>query len=144
MPIGPRYDHLYVGDVPPVPTMPFPPSYPPGFGVPQPNRPVWNPGEVKPPATPEQADWIEKFLLADMKDKTTMTVWMIWVTDGTDPSRTTWLEAAWDDDSISLNREGWDEAVKDAYSNHGGANVRITRTEVDFDKVRAAFEPVDV
>ena len=41
-------------------------------------------------------------------------------------------------------REGWDEAVEEAYTLYGGGNVRVTRTSVDFDKVRAAFEPVDV
>lgn len=143
MAVGPPYNPLFVGDVPPVPVMPFPPSYPPGFRAPEPQRRI-PPCDVKPPATPEQADWIEKFLLADMKDKTTMTVWMIWVTDGSDPSGTIWLEAAWDDDSVSTNREGWDEEVAAAFRKHGGNNVRITKSNVDFDKVQSAFEPVDV
>ncbi|URP22145.1 hypothetical protein SEA_BIG4_61 [Microbacterium phage Big4] len=145
MPIGPRYDHLYVGDVPPVPTMPFPPAYPPGFGVPQPNLPVWNPGDAKPPA--QEDTELMKFLLAQepkpAEEATTMTVWMIWVTDA-DPNSEIWLLDAWDEDSIQANREGWTEKVENAFDTYGGAYVRVAKTTVDFDKVRAAFEPVEV
>lgn len=133
MPIGPPYNPLFVGDVPPVPVMPFPPAYPPGLRVPEP---------MKPSPDPFTKQLLRALLSGS--EHTTMDVWMIWVTDGSDPSRTTWVEAAWDDDSISMNREGWDEAVEEAYTLYGGGNVRVTRTSVDFDKVRAAFEPVDV
>lgn len=133
MAVGPPCAGLNVGDVPPGPAMPFPPAYPTVFRVPEPMKPSPDP-------------FTEQLLRAMLSgsEHTTMDVWMIWVTDGSDPSRTTWVEAAWDDDSISMNREGWDEAVEEAYTLYGGGNVRVTRTSVDFDKVRAAFEPVDV
>lgn len=143
MAVGPPYNPLFVGDVPPVPVMPFPPSYPPGFKVPEPQWRVTNPGTLlKPPPDP----FLEQLLGAMRPESETskMTVWMIWVTDGSDPSGTIWLEAAWDDDSVSTNREGWDEEVAAAFRKHGGNNVRITKSNVDFDKVQSAFEPVDV
>lgn len=72
-----------------------------------------------------------------------MDVLMIWVTDE-NPDSEIWLLEAWDNDSIAGNQEGWEEAVQKAYEVYGGANVRITKTTVDFDKVQAAFQPVDI
>ena len=142
MAVGPPYNPLFVGDVPPVPVMPFPPSYPPGFKVPEPQWRVTNPGTLlKPPPDP----FLEQLLGAMYPESanTKMTRWMIWVTDA-DPNSEIWLLEVWDEDSIQANREGWTEKVEEAFNVYGGAFVRVTKTTVDFDKVRAAFEPVDV
>ena len=73
-----------------------------------------------------------------------MDIYMIWATDGYAPSPGYWLVEAWDDDTVSENNEGWQEAVDKAYADHGPKNVRITKATVDFDKVLAAFTPVDI
>jgi hypothetical protein len=73
-----------------------------------------------------------------------MDIWMIWARDSADPQNVIWLEEAWDDDSVGNNPDGWREAVDKAYERFGGANVRITRSTVNFDKVQAAFEPAQV
>lgn len=57
---------------------------------------------------------------------------------------TPWLIEAWDEDSIDGNYEGWDAALKKAAATHGGLNIRLTTTVVDYDKVLAAFQPIDV
>lgn len=71
-------------------------------------------------------------------------VWMIWATDPSDPSGVIWLADAWDQDTVDNNREGWEEAVETARQTHGGGNVRISVTSVNFDALRAAFNPVRV
>lgn len=71
-----------------------------------------------------------------------MTVWMIWATN--DEGVSIWLVAAWDDDTISDNREGWLEEIEKAEKEHGGRNIRITKTSVNFDKVQAAFMPTEI
>lgn len=102
--------------------------------LPYPPGDWWNP-----PAQPRPSVF-DGFL---PKRATRMDIWMIWVTD-TDPDSEIWLLEAWDDDSIQSNHEGWDDKVKEAFETYGGEFVRITKTSVDFDKVRAAFEPMEV
>lgn len=51
-----------------------------------------------------------------------------------------WLVDAWDDDSISGDRSGYEEALKKAHDAHGAENVRVIRTVIDFDAVTKAFE----
>lgn len=74
-----------------------------------------------------------------------LTVWMIWI-QGDDA---TWLEAAWEDDMTSGNREGWlaevDKARKLAFDNN--YEMRIQKVYVPgvlslFDVPTADAEPV--
>lgn len=57
-----------------------------------------------------------------------MIVWMIWI-QGDD---TTWLEAAWDDDSTAGNDEGWKNEVARCRSlaNANNYELRIQRVKV--------------
>jgi hypothetical protein len=71
-------------------------------------------------------------------------IYMIWVRHPSDPSGTAWLVDAWDEGSIDENRGGWTDAQEDAIKKYGGANVRISRTLVDYDAVLKSFEPADV
>lgn len=71
-----------------------------------------------------------------------MKVWMIWAYEPY--SDHYWLVDAWDDDSVMENNDGWEEAKKKAYEDHGPEEVRITTTTVDIDKVAKAFKPQDV
>jgi len=68
-----------------------------------------------------------------------MDIWMIWATDGD----VRWLVAAWDDDSVSDNNDGWLSEVEQARRDHG-ENFRIVRASIDFDAVDAAFAPPSV
>lgn len=54
------------------------------------------------------------------------------------------LEDAWDEESISDNRSGWDATVKAAVVLHGPQNVRVLKTSVDMDAIRKAFEPITI
>lgn len=49
------------------------------------------------------------------------------------------LVDAWDDDTISENPEGWEDAVA-----KGDGNYRVTSHCIDLDAVRATLEPVSV
>lgn len=71
-----------------------------------------------------------------------MKLHLIWAQDtlSSDP----WLIEAWDEESIDSNLEGWHAALNKAADGHGGLNVRVTTTVVDYDKVLAAFQPIDV
>lgn len=70
-----------------------------------------------------------------------MDIYMIWASE-IEPNgvRSCWLIDAWDDDSVSGNREGWKQAVDKAQAEHGYDNVRIVKGSVDMDAVRNAFE----
>ncbi len=72
-----------------------------------------------------------------------MDVWMIWVTDEQDPAGTIWLEEAWDDDVVGGNPNGWAQKVSELAAEYGGQNIRIIKTSVNFDKIKAAFEPTE-
>lgn len=48
---------------------------------------------------------------------------------------TLWVSDGWDDDTISENEIGWDEALE-KYDGH-----RITSHRIDLDAVRRAFDP---
>lgn len=69
-----------------------------------------------------------------------LTIWMIWIQE----NDALWLFEAWDDDSTQENSAGWEAAKRKAYKDHHPENVRIIRTDVSYDKVRAAFNPVEV
>ena len=77
-------------------------------------------------------------------DPGTLDVWMIWATDPSDPAGVIWLVDAWDQDTVENNQEGWDEAVEKAWAEHGGGNVRISVTSVDYAALEASFKPVKV
>lgn len=66
-----------------------------------------------------------------------MDVHMIWVQD----SDITWLESAWDADSVSENPAGYKEAIDKAIASWGAEHVRVVITAVDFNAVQAAFQP---
>lgn len=72
-----------------------------------------------------------------------MDIHMIWASDG-QPNPTMWLVAAWDSDSLAENADGFQQDLNKAYKEHGPANVRVTVTTVNFERVRAAFEPVAI
>jgi len=72
-----------------------------------------------------------------------MKIWMIWARDNSDTSGVLWLVEAWDDDSVSGNYDGWEEAIEKAKAEYGGFNVRIASTNVDFDQIAKSFEPVE-
>lgn len=62
-----------------------------------------------------------------------MDIYMIWArSDGF-----VWLVESWDDDSISDNANGWEDAKTKAAKAHD--EIRIIKATVDFDKVLAAF-----
>ena len=69
--------------------------------------------------------------------KASLDLYLIWVLSGSGVS----LVDAWDQDSVADNRPGWDEAVEDAFADHGANNVRVTITSVDIDAVQRAFAP---
>lgn len=71
-----------------------------------------------------------------------LTIWMIWSCDPMTGSFT--LEEAWDDDTVSGNDKGWEEAKQQAYEDHGPDNIRIIKTSLSYDKIAAAFMPVEV
>lgn len=96
-----------------------------------------------PPPTPPIGDvWIPQpdLGIGKFKEKNAMDIWMIWAVSS-DEANDAWLVAAWDDESVMGNREGWLEAVADAEEEHGGRFVRITKTSVDYDAVLEAFLP---
>lgn len=49
------------------------------------------------------------------------------------------LLEAWDDDTISENPEGWEQAIAD-----GDGKYRVTSHRIDLDAVRKTLEPVSV
>lgn len=72
-----------------------------------------------------------------------MKIFLIWASDG-NPQQNIGLVDAWDADTIEENREGWEDTLAKAYEDHGPANVRVTTTDVNFDRVQLAFEPFEV
>ena len=71
-----------------------------------------------------------------------MNIYMLWAQS--ESGGDLWLIDAWDSDSIDSNSFGWEEAKKKAYDQHGADNVRITYTQVDYESLRKAFEPVSI
>lgn len=69
-----------------------------------------------------------------------MIIWMIWAAAaGVSPLELTLVDA-WDDDAVSGNREGWENALTVAADMCGAENIRVVKTSVDFDGVLKAFE----
>lgn len=68
-----------------------------------------------------------------------MDIYMVWARDALDGS--VWLVDAWDDDSISSNREGWEGTLQKQRENHGADNIRVLVSSVDMDEVLASFTP---
>ncbi len=102
------------------------------------------PGGVRPPVetqpAPEGTDpYLDKLL--DLGDK--MVVWMVWVIDDQDPDRVPWLAGSRDDPTIQADPEGWADAIEEVREEYGN-DILITRTTVNYGRVKAAFEPVEI
>lgn len=63
-----------------------------------------------------------------------MDVYMIWAHE----SGSAWLVDSWDDDSISGNGFGWEEAKDKASKLY--KDTRVIKASVDFDRILAAFD----
>lgn len=64
-----------------------------------------------------------------------MKIYMIWAQDKYGYK---WMMDAWDDDSVSDNRAGWEAAIKKAEGD--GYSIRVITADLDFDAVDKAFE----
>lgn len=74
-----------------------------------------------------------------------MDVWLIWgiVNAGTTTEAIS-VEDAWDADTREENPSGFEEKLQELYKEFGAGNIRVTKVTVDFNKVQAAFQPVDI
>lgn len=65
-----------------------------------------------------------------------MIVWTVWI-----QGETTWLETAWDDDSVAENHEGYMKAVRAAFevAEENGSEARVIKLDVPFGKILEAF-----
>lgn len=74
-----------------------------------------------------------------------MDVWLIWaiVNQGTLDENIS-VQDAWDADTREENPSGFEEKLHELYEEFGAQNIRVTKISVDFDKVQAAFQPVDI
>lgn len=68
-----------------------------------------------------------------------MNIYLIWAVDGDDTSAA-WLIGAWDDDSVSGNREGYEQELASHRKDYGAEAVRVVKARIDFDAVLRAFE----
>ena len=66
-----------------------------------------------------------------------MKIFMIWARSHNE----IWLVAAWDDESIGANPEGYQEELDKARRDHGANDVAVTISEINFNAVRKSFEP---
>lgn len=73
----------------------------------------------------------------------TMDIFIIWAIVPDQPDAP-WVVAAWDSESIAQNEDGWLEKLADAEEVFGGRFVRVTKSEVNYDKVVSAFRPTEV
>lgn len=95
------------------------------------------------PAPAPSPYWGTTTTLTPPKTGVTMDVFIIWAILPDQPDAP-WAIAAWDDESIAENEEGWLEALAEAENEHGGRNVRVTKTSINYDNVVAAFKPVSI
>lgn len=74
-----------------------------------------------------------------------MKVYMIWAVEPDnvldDPP---FLVDTWDEYSVGANEEGWHEAVEKAFTDYGGANVRVMTASFPFSAVRKLWEVPNV
>lgn len=75
--------------------------------------------------------------------ETTMDIYVIWAIVPDQPDAP-WVVGAWDAESRAENEDGWLEDLAKAEEEYGARFIRVTRSKVDYDKVVAAFAPVDV
>lgn len=101
------------------------------------------PGGVRPPAETQTAPYRSETVPPKLTiPGVQMTVWMVWAVDDEDPDQVPWLVGARDDAAVQADPEAWETDVTEAREAWG--DVLITRTSVDYGKVRAAFEPLDI
>lgn len=140
-----RRTHTGGGYVPATEPFPQPPADAEPLLRRQPNTPYVGdiPGGVRPPADTQAAPYRQdpshpKLTIPGVQ----MTIWMVWVVDDEDPDQVPWLAGARDDASVQADPEDWEDSVQEVRDEHG--SILITRTSVDYGKVRAAFEPLDI
>lgn len=74
---------------------------------------------------------------------TSMKVYLIWAIVPDQPTAP-WVVAAWDEESRAENEDGWLEELAAAEKEYGARHIRVTVTGVNYDRVRSAFEPVEI
>ena len=88
-------------------------------------------------------NWGTTTTLTPPKTGVTMDVFIIWAMVPDQPDAP-WAIAAWDDESIAENHSGWLEALASAEETHGGRNIRVTKTTINYDAVVESFKPVSI